>query len=281
MNHYHEEISKKSLSYYITGFMTLIFALLILFPILYCFSVSFMKESDINSYPPKWISHFFYLGNYIKVLGGSLLGRYIFNSIVLALFATLARILTACTAAFAFSFLQFPLKKFFFFFILAAMVIPGDALIVTNYLTVTSAGLMDTYLGVMIVYFNDVMYMFMLRQFMKSIPSDFRDAAVMDGCGNFRFFTSIIMPICQPVTVSVFISSFVGLWNAYVWPLLITNAPEMRTIQVGITMLSNDECTVFGPTMAGSIIVLIPAIIIFIIFKEKIISGVTAGSIKG
>lgn len=281
MNHYHEEISKKSLSYYITGLMTLIFALLILFPILYCFSVSFMKESDINSYPPKWFSQIIYLGNYIKVLGGTLLGRYIFNSIVLALFATLARILTACTAAFAFSFLQFPLKKFFFFFILAAMVIPGDALIVTNYLTVTSVGLMDTYLGVMIVYFTDAMYMFMLRQFMKSIPPDFRDAAVMDGCGNFRFFVSIIMPICQPVTVSVFISSFVGLWNAYVWPLLITNAPEMRTIQVGITMLSTNESTAFGPTMAGSIIVLIPAIIIFVIFKERIISGVTAGSIKG
>lgn len=116
---------------------------------------------------------------------------------------------------------------------------------------------------------------------MKSIPPDFKDAAVMDGCGNFRFFTSIIMPICQPITVSVFISSFVGLWNAYVWPLLITNAPEMRTIQVGITMLSTDENTAFGPTMAGAIIVLIPAIVIFVLFKERIISGVTAGSIKG
>lgn len=281
MNHYNGEKPKKSFSFYITGLITLILALLILFPIIYCFFVSFMRESEITSYPPKWFSRSFYLGNYTQVLVGTLLGRFILNSIALAFCATLARILTSCTAAFAFSFLQFPLKKFFFFFILASMVIPGDALIVTNYLTVTSVGLMDTYLGVMIVYFINAMYMFMLRQHMKSIPPDFRDAAVMDGCGNFRFFVSIIMPICQPVTISVFISSFVGLWNAYLWPLLITNAPEMRTIQVGITMLSTAESTAFGPTMAGSIIVLIPAIIIFVIFKEKIISGVTAGSIKG
>jgi sn-glycerol 3-phosphate transport system permease protein len=240
-----------------------------------------MDASEINNYPPKLLPRSFYLGNYSSVLTGTLMLRFILNSLILALFATLVRILTSCTAAFAFSFLDFPFKKFFFFLILGTMVIPGDALIICNFLTVTTMGLMDTYLGVMIVYFVNAMYMFMLRQYMKSIPSDFRDAAVIDGCGNFRFFTSIIMPICQPVTISVFISSFVGLWNAYVWPLLITNAPEMRTIQVGITMLSTDEATAFGPTMAGSIVVLIPAIVVFVVFKEKIISGVTAGSIKG
>jgi sn-glycerol 3-phosphate transport system permease protein len=281
MKQYSGTIEKKSKSYYITGVITLILAIIIMFPIIYCFSVSFMAESEINSYPPKFIAKVLYFGNYIQVLGGTLLGRFILNSIILAFFATVVRIVTACTSAFAFSFLNFPLKKLFFFLILASMVIPGDALIVTNYLTVTSFGLIDTYLGVMIVYFADAMYMFMLRQYMKSIPPDFRDAAVMDGCGNFRFFTSIIIPICQPITISVFISSFVGLWNAYVWPLLITNAPEMRTIQVGITMLSTEENTAFGPTMAGAIIILIPMIVIFILFKEKIISGVTAGSIKG
>lgn len=265
----------------VNGIVTFVLALLVLSPIIYCLSVSLMAEPEINSYPPKFIPKSLYLGNYIKVLGGTLLGRFVVNSVILAFFATLARIVTACTSAFAFSFLDFPLKKVFFFLILASMVIPGDALIVTNYLTVTSFNLMDTYLGVMIVYFTDAMYMFMLRQYMKSIPSDFKDAAVMDGCGNFRFFVSIIMPICQPITISVFISSFVGLWNAYVWPLLITNAPEMRTIQVGITMLSTDENTAFGPTMAGTAIILLPAIVIFVLCKEKIISGVTAGSIKG
>lgn len=265
----------------VSGIITFVLAIIVLSPIIYCLFVSFMAEPEINSYPPKFIPKSLYFGNYIKVLGGTLLGRFVVNSIILALFATLARILTACTSAFAFTFLDFPLKKVFFYLILASMVIPGDALIVTNYLTVTSFNLMDTYLGVMIVYFADAMYVFMLRQYMKAIPPDFKDAAVMDGCGNFRFFASIIMPICQPITISVFISSFVGLWNAYVWPLLITNAPEMRTIQVGITMLSTDENTAFGPTMAGTAIILLPAIVIFVLCKERIISGVTAGSIKG
>jgi sn-glycerol 3-phosphate transport system permease protein len=161
------------------------------------------------------------------------------------------------------------------------MVIPGDALIISNYLTVSSLGLLDTYLGVMIIYFASAMDMFMFRQFMRTIPKELREAAVIDGCGNFKFFSSIIMPICQPVIASIFISSFVGLWNAYIWPLLVTNTPEMRTIQVGITMLSTDENTAYGQVMAGSIVVLIPVIIVFILGKDRIISGITAGSIKG
>lgn len=240
-----------------------------------------MYPSEINSYPPKIFPKGLYFGNYISLFANSIFFRFVLNSFVIALVCTIMRIATSSLAAFSFSFLEFPFKKVLFFIILASMVIPGDALIISNYLTVSSLGLLDTYLGIMIIYFASAMDMFMFRQFMRTIPKELRDAAVIDGCGNFKFFSSIIMPICQPVIASIFISSFVGLWNAYMWPLLVTNTPEMRTIQVGITMLSTDENTAYGQVMAGSIVVLIPVIIVFILGKDRIISGITAGSIKG
>ncbi len=236
---------------------------------------------EINSYPPKWFPRTFYLGNYVTVFTDTMIIRFMINSLILALFGTLVRIITSSAAAFAFSFMEFPMKKLIFYIIIGSMVIPYDALIVGNFLTVSSMGLLDTYLGVMIIYFANAMYMFMLRQYMMTIPPDFHDAAAMDGCGNFRFFCSVILPICRPATVSVFIASFVGLWNAYLWPLLATNTPSMRTVQVGITMLNTDEATAYGPIMAGSIVILVPMIVIFVIFKDKIVSGVTAGAIKG
>lgn len=273
-------ITKRS-SYYIVGIVTFILALIILSPILYCLSISFMNPSEINSYPPKILPRELYLGNYISVFQNSIFFRFVLNSLAIALICTIMRIVTSSLAAFSFTFLEFPFKKVLFSIILASMVIPGDALIISNYLTVSSLGLLDTYLGVMIIFFASAMDMFMFRQFMRTIPNELRDAAVMDGCGNFKYFSSIIMPICQPVIASIFISSFVGLWNAYIWPLLVTNTPEMRTIQVGITMLSSDENIAYGQVMSGSIIVLIPVIILFILGKDRIISGITAGSIKG
>lgn len=273
-------IAKRS-SYYVVGIVTVILALIILSPILYCLAISFMNPSEINSYPPKIFPNGLYLGNYISLFANSIFFRFVLNSLAIALVCTIMRIATSSLAAFSFSFLEFPFKKVLFSIILGSMVIPGDALIISNYLTVSSLGLLDTYLGVMIIYFASAMDMFMFRQFMRTIPNELRDAAVMDGCGNFKFFSSIIMPICQPVIASIFISSFVGLWNAYIWPLLVTNTPEMRTIQVGITMLSTDENVAYGQVMSGSIIVLIPVIILFILGKDRIISGITAGSIKG
>lgn len=102
----------------------------------------------------------------------------------------------------------------------------------------------------------------------------------MDGCGNVRFFLWVLLPASKPIMVTVFLSSFVSVWNQYVWPMLVTNRNEMRTIQVGITMLKDRESAIFGPVMAGVIVALLPTVLLFLIFQRKIVSGMMNGSVK-
>lgn len=119
-----------------------------------------------------------------------------------------------------------------------------------------------------------------MRQSFLSFPEGLREAANLDGCGDVRFFFSILLPVSRPILLTVFMNSFVSVWNQYVWPMLVTTKDEMRTVQVGITMLKDRESSAFGPVMAGAIIALIPTILIFALFLRNIVSGMTSGAVK-
>ncbi len=121
---------------------------------------------------------------------------------------------------------------------------------------------------------------FLMRQSFLSFPEGLREAANLDGCGDVRFFFSILLPVSRPILLTVFMNSFVSVWNQYVWPMLVTTKDEMRTVQVGITMLKDRESSAFGPVMAGAIIALIPTILIFALFLRNIVSGMTSGAVK-
>ena len=142
-------------------------------------------------------------------------------------------------------------------------------------------GLVNNYLGIMILYFVSAANIFLMRQNFKTIPKELKEAADIDGCSAFGFYWRILLPIAKPVMTTVFISSFVSTWNMYLWPMIITTRNEMRTVQVGITMLNFSEEAAYGATMAGAVIVLIPSIIIFIISQKQIVKGMTAGAVKG
>lgn len=275
-------LAKKWISNNVLGTLILLIGLIVVFPIIYCTCSSFMSPSEMSMYPPKFLPKSFgYLRNFKIVFTQTKILRFMLNSLILASAGTLLRLVTASLAGFAFSFYEFPGKKFLFFALLGTMMIPGDAVIISNYLTIARAGLLDTYLGMVIVYTVSAMYVFMVRQYMLTIPKAFHDAALMDGCSSWRFFLDIVLPVCEPVLKSVAIASFVGLWNAYLWPLLVTNIEEMRTVQVGITMLTNDEdMSSYGTVMAGVTVILIPAVILFFASQKNVIRGLTNGAIK-
>ena len=191
------------------------------------------------------------------------------------------RMMIASMAAYAFAFFEFKGKNLLFYLVLGTMLIPGDATIVTNYMTVSGMGLVNSYLGIMILYFVSAANIFLMRQNFKTIPKELKEAADIDGCGAFGFYWRILLPIAKPVMATVFISSFVSTWNMYLWPMIITTRNEMRTVQVGITMLNFSEEAAYGATMAGAVIVLIPSLIIFILSQKQIVKGMTAGAVKG
>ena len=202
------------------------------------------------------------------------------NSAIVAVFGTFLRLTTASLAAYSFAFYEFRGKKFLFFLILGTMMIPGEAVLVANYVNVSRAGLMDTYLGMTIVYAVSASNIFIVRQYMCTLPTALHDAARMDGCSDLRFLVNIVLPCSTPVLYTVGISSIVNLWNAYLWPLMITNNQSMRTVQVGITMLSDTDNPAYHMEMAGTCFILIPSILVFLFFQRKIVSGITTGAVK-
>lgn len=259
----------------------LMVGLVIAFPIIYAFFISFMEPSQVlaggvNLIPKKWT-----LENYKTALNSAPIMRFMWNSLILATVSSIVRVIVSAMAAFAFAFLEFPCKNLIFMAMLATIMIPADVVLVANYRTVSSMGWVNTYFGMMVVFFVSAMNIFQLRQSFKTFATSLKEAAHIDGCSNFNFFIRILLPTNFSTILTVFITAFIGTWNAYLWPLLVTNKTEMRTVQVGITMLNFSEGTVYGPIMAASMIVLLPSLVLFLTFQKKIVTGMMAGGVKG
>ena len=261
--------------------IAIILGVIIIFPLIYCFLSSFKTPSEFLN-PKLFPSSFLYLDNFKNALERGNLLRYTLNSFVIAFVGTALRMVLSILAAYAFTFYDFKGKNFFFFLILGTMMIPGDVLLVTNYLTVSKMHLLNTYLGVMIVSFVSASQMFMLRQRFKTIPKDMREASSMDGYGDLWFIWKVLLPLSKPVVTTLFVQSFINLWNAYLWPLIVTaSSPEMRTVMVGITRLNSWEDENYQLVMAGVCISLIPSLILFIVMRRNMKKGGLDGSLVG
>lgn len=258
-----------------------IVGIVIISPIIYAFFISIMPSNQILSNPPKLIPRSVTLDHYKSAISATTLGRYMLNSLVLAGVSSIVRIITASMAAYAFAFYEFKGKNFIFAIVMGTVMIPGDVVLVTNYQTVSILGLVNTYLGMMVVFLVSAMNIFIMRQNFLTFSKEIKEASEVDGCGNFRFFATILLPLNKPVITTVFISAFMGTWNTYLWPMMVTNQNELRTIQVGVTMLNFPEGTVYGPIMAASILALLPIAVIFVIFRRQIVGGLMGGAVKG
>lgn len=255
--------------------------LVIIAPIIYALFISVMPADQILSKTPKIIPRSVIWDNYKKAIEATQLERYMLNSLILAGGSSAIRILTASMAAFAFSFFEFKGKSFLFALTMGTIMIPGDVVLVTNYQTVAKLGLVNTYLGMMVVFMVSALNIFIMRQNFLSFSKEVKEASEVDGCSNLRFFATILLPLNKPVLTTVFISAFIGTWNTYLWPMLVTNDDTMRTVQVGITMLNFPDGTVYGPIMAASILVLLPVVVMFIMFRRQIVGGLMGGAVKG
>ena len=161
------------------------------------------------------------------------------------------------------------------------MMIPSQAIIIANYLTICDWGLKNTYTALVLPNMATAFAVFNMRQAFLQLPMEIKEAADIDGCGNFRFFYEIALPLVRPSMGALGIYTFLQSWNYYLWPLLITDTVNMRTVQIGLGMLQGAEATDFRPVMAGSMLILIPSILAFVLGQKQLISGLTSGSVKG
>jgi sn-glycerol 3-phosphate transport system permease protein len=272
--------ARKGLSKLFVYVINAAIGLLIISPIIYAALISFMTPDQVFTYPPELIPKVLHWQNYKDALRTAPIGKFIVNSLIMSSVITIGQIITGGLAAYAFSFMEFKGKKLLFIMILSTMMIPGQSIIIANYLTIGSLGWIDTFRALIIPYLTSALAVFLLRQAFLVLPRELREAAVMDGCGNFKFLISVAIPLTKPAIGSLGIYTFLNAWNMYLWPLLVTNRDNMRTVQIGMSMLQNIDSQAFGPVMAGVIMIILPSIIAFILGQKQLIEGLTAGSVK-
>lgn len=255
--------------------------LVMLYPLLYTFLAVFMTPDEAMVYPPKLLPSGIYLENIRKVLEIIPVARFISNSFVIAALITLGQVVTGAMAAYAFAYVSFKYKSFWFALFLSTMMIPWEVTIIPNYLTVKKWGWLDSYQGLTIPFLASAFGVFLLRQFFLQLPRELFEAARMDGCGHFRHFLKIVLPLSRPALATLSVYVFLQSWNMYLWPLLITNSTEMRTVQIGIGMLQFEEFTSWSLVLSGVAIVLLPSLLLLILGLKQLVRGITAGAVKG
>jgi ABC-type glycerol-3-phosphate transport system permease component len=264
-------------AYALLGFATVIVA----FPLLLALSYSFMTEGQIATFPPPILPNQPTLGNYATVLNSIPLGRYLLNSFVVSTAVVIGQLITASLAAYAFSFLVFRGRSFLFIVFLSTLMIPWEATIIPNYMTILQLGWIDTYQGLAVPFMATAFGTFLLRQSFLQIPRELWDSARIDGATSFRFLRTMVIPLSRPVLATVAIYGFLSTYNQYFWPLLITNQTLMRTTQVGVAQLRFEESARWGVIMAGVIMIAIPTLALLVAGQRQLIRGLTAGAVKG
>lgn len=268
--------TSKKIGFYI---FNILLALLIILPIIYCFNISMMSNKEVyaGNFWPSQLT----LENYERAMEMAPLDVFLRNSLIMSIGITIGQVVTGALAAYAFAMLDFRGKNVLFMIMLATMMIPGQAIIIANYLTICDWGLSNTFAALILPNLAAAFAVFNMRQAFLQLPREIKEAAEIDGCSNFRFFRSIALPLVKPSIGALGIYVFLQSWNMYLWPLLVTDAKEMRTVQIGLGMLQGAESTDFRPVMAGAMIILLPSILAFIIGQKQLISGLTSGSVKG
>ncbi|MGB8953733.1 MAG: carbohydrate ABC transporter permease [Tumebacillaceae bacterium] len=261
--------------------LLLIVALVIAFPILFALSVSLMTPGDIASNPPHLIPPNLHPESYADALSTAPIGRFIVNSVIVSALIVIGQLVTSSLSAYAFAFLQFPGRQVLFYLFLATMMIPWEVTLIPNYLTIKGLGWLSTYQGLSVPFFATAFGTFMLRQFFLQIPRELHEAARIDGCGHWRFFLTVVMPLSRPALGTLTVYAFLQAWNMYLWPLIITNETSMRTVQIGISMLQHEEALSWNLVMAGVVMVLLPTVLLLVIGQRQLVKGLMAGAVKG
>ncbi len=262
-------------------FLNIPLMLVILVPLLYTISISVMPPDEIygNHLIPTSVK----FTNYIQAFTNPYYNfpRMILNSFIVSTTVMLGQMVTCSLAAFAFSFLQFKGKKILFIAVLATMMVPGEVTIIANYLTMAQWGWLDSYRALTFPFLTSAMGIFLLRQYYLTFAKELYEAAKLDGCSNLRFLTSIVVPLSRPALGALGAYVFLNTWNQYMWPLLVTNSREFRTVQIGISMLYDIDAVSLGLMMAGVVIVIVPSLSIFVFMNKQLINGLMAGAVKG
>jgi len=261
-----------------------IWALIVLFPFYWMVLTSVKSYSAYNAeFIPQLFTLSPTLQNYLDAFTQVPLADYFLNTVIFTLATTALMLVVTVLAAFAFSRLQFKGKDLVFTLFLSLMMIPGELVVITNFVTVTEMDLRNTFMGLILPSVTSVFYIYLLKENFSQIPDELYYAAKVDGTSDFRYLTKVLIPICRPTIITITILKVIECWNSYVWPRLITDDPNYYLVSNGIQFIRENG---FGreniPAMMAAVVVIsLPLIVLFLIFRKKIMAGVARGGTKG
>lgn len=252
-----------------------------LIPFLWMISTALKSPTEAVAMPPVWIPQIFRIENFARAFEVAPFGRYFLNSVLITSISTLGELLTTILAAFAFAKMKFYGKNLLFTILIATMMVPGELLIIPNYLTISKLNLINTYSAMILPYLASVFSVFMLKQNFESVPNELYYAAKVDGTSDFKFLWMIMVPLSKSAIVAVAILKIIGSWNSFMWPLIVTNERLLRPLPVGLQAFTTEAGTQYEVLMAASTIVIAPMIIIYLFLQRYIIMGVAKSGLKG
>ena len=261
-----------------------IWAVIVLFPFYWMVLTSVKSFASYNSeYIPRFIAVAPTLQNYADAFTTVPLGRYFLNTLIFTVATTGLMMLVIVPAAFAFARLEFKGRNLVFALFLSLMMIPTELVIITNYVTIVNWNLRNTYLGLILPSVTSVFYIYLLKENFEAIPDELYQAAKVDGTSDLKYLVKVMIPICQPTVVTIIILKVIECWNSYVWPRLITYDANYYLVSNGIQEIRENG---FGrentPAMMAAVVVIsVPLIVLFLIFRKKIMAGVSRGGTKG
>ncbi len=255
-------------------------SLAMIVPFYWSVSTSLKLEQFVFSNPPQWWPSPLTLENYVSVFTKIPFARYFLNSVFVAVITTLAHVFFDTLAAYAFAKLIFPGRDKLFFIMLLGLMIPFQVNLIPLYRIMAMLHWTNTYLALIVPNLTSIFGIFMMRQFLMTIPNDLLDAARIDGCDEFGVFRKIVLPLAVPGIATLIILTFMGTWNDFLWPRIVTSSEALYTLPVGLAQLQMKNTSNVAQIMAGTVLTALPMIIVFLFMQRQFIEGMTAGAVK-
>ncbi len=262
-------------------FLLVIFAIITVFPFYWMISSSLKSGFEVIQTPPTMLPENVMWSNYSTAFSMAPFGRYFINTIIVTVLSIVSTVVISILSAFAFSHLEFKGRDLIFSIFIASMMIPGEVLIVNNFKTISNLGMIDTYTSLFIPYAASVLYIYMLREFFLTVPKPLYYAAKIDGAGDWKFLWKVLVPIAKPSIITISILVGINSWNAFLWPLLVTNNENMRVLATGLTAFQSDAGNQYELLMAASSIITVPIVGVYVFLHKKIMNGISLGGTKG
>jgi multiple sugar transport system permease protein len=271
----------KRIGRYLVYVALLVIALSMLVPFLWMLSTSLMGHLEVYQFPPRFIPSVLRWSNFAEAMTLQPFGRFFLNTMIVAAASVIGQLAFCSMAAYAFARLQFRWRDKIFALYLSTMMIPAIVTIIPAFLIINTFGWINTYWALFTPTLSSVWGIFLLRQFFLTIPRDLEDAARVDGASEFTIFWRVILPLSKPALATLAIFAFMGSWKDFLWPLIVTNRLDMRTVEVGIANFSNLYTADWPHQMAAAVIVMLPIVIVFILAQKYFVKGLTMTGLKG